>query len=97
MARDFGGDAQKIRRRSTEDVTRALELDIRDWKASELRALSALSLVLALIPDLRGWSKSDKGLAGKIIRAKASIDKANYLYLLQRHSRLRAEIIRLGS
>ena len=97
MARDFGGGAEEIRRRSTEVVTRALDLNILDWKPAEMRTLNELSLVLALIPDLSRWSKAEKSRAGKIIRAKASADEANYLHLLQRHPRLRAGIIRLGS
>ena len=97
MARDFGGDAEKIRGRSLQDVTRALGVDVSDWKAAELSALSDLALVLALIPDLDRWSESEREQIAMIIRAKASPNESNYLRLLQRHRRLHSEIIRLGS
>lgn len=97
MARAFGGDPEKIRERSLQEVTRALDLQSYDWKAVELKALSDLALVLALIPDLDRWSKSEKEQMIKVIRAKASRDESKYLRLLQNHPRLRKEIIRIGS
>jgi hypothetical protein len=97
MARDFGGDAEKIRGQSLQDVTRALSVHVSDWKAAELSALSDLALVLVLIPDLDRWSKSEKEQVAMIIRAKAGPNESNYLRSLQRHRRLRSEIIRLGS
>ena len=97
MARDFGGDSEKIRRQSMQDVTLALGLSMSDWKPSELVALSELALVLALISDLSRWSKVEKIQIARIIRAKASADESNYLRLLQKHKPLRSEIISLGS
>lgn len=97
MAREFGADGEKIRRRCVQDVTRALNLGVGDWKPVELSALSDLSLALAMIPDLARWSESEKALAVKIVRAKASPNESNYLRLLQRHPRLRGELIRIGS
>jgi hypothetical protein len=97
MARDFGGDAERIRGRSLQDVTRALGVDVSDWRAAELSAVSDLALVLALIPDLDRWSKSEKQQVAMIVRAKASPNESNYLHSLQRHHRLRSELIRLGS
>jgi hypothetical protein len=68
-----------------------------DWKAPSLRAFGDLSLVLDLISDLHRWSTSEKQDAVRIIRAKASADEAEYLRLSQKHRRLRAELIKLGS
>ena len=75
----------------------ALGLSMSDWKPPELVASSELALVLALIPNLSRWSKAEKIQTARIIRAKASADESNYLRLLQKHKRLRSEIIRLGS
>jgi hypothetical protein len=97
MAREFSGAGEKIRRRCVQDVTRSLNLRVEDWKPVELDALSDLSLALASIRDLVRWSESEKALVAKIIRAKASLDESHYLRLLQRHRRLRSEIIRIGS
>jgi hypothetical protein len=53
--------------------------------------------VLGAIPDLDGWTKEEKAAAAKIIRAKQSGSEARYLHLMQRHPRLRAAFLKLGS
>lgn len=97
MASRFDGDATKIRRASVESVARALNARTRDWKEAELRALDDLALVLALIPDLARWTKDQKRDVVRVVRAKAGADESRYLRLLQSHSRLRDEIIKIGS
>ena len=97
MASDFGGDATRIRSESVEAVTRALAVNTRKWSEAELLALGDLALLLALIPDLSQWSAEEKQLAVRIIRAKASRDEGLYLRLMQKHARLRAATIKLGS
>ena len=97
MAKEFSGDAESIRRESVKTVTRALGLRAADWKHTELCALRDLSLVLALIQDLNRWSADEKRGVVRIIRAKGSADEARYLRLMQKHRRLRAAMIRLGS
>jgi hypothetical protein len=95
MAREFNGQAVRIRSQSVKTVSRAL--GISNWKEPELTALNNLSLVLALIPNLGRWSANEKRQIAQIIRAKASADESRYLHLLQQHSRLRTAIIELGS
>ncbi|MGI8898407.1 MAG: hypothetical protein ACR2IB_08430 [Pyrinomonadaceae bacterium] len=97
MATRFGGDAQKIRDASVEKVARALGIRIRNWSEVELSALSDFAVVLDLIPDLNRWSDSERQAVVRIIRAKAAADEARYLKLMQRHRRLRAAMIKLGS
>jgi hypothetical protein len=97
MAHEFGGDASAIRKSSLDTVTRALGWRITVWKDSETRAFSDLSLAFALISRLGGWSADDKKNLVRIMRAKAGADETEYLRLLQRHQRLRTEIITLGS
>jgi hypothetical protein len=53
-------------------------------------------LVLGLIDGLDEWTKSEKSEVVRIIRAKMGTDESVYARLLQRHSKLRAAIIRLG-
>jgi len=53
-------------------------------------------LVLGLIPDLAEWSQKEKDGLLQIIRAKSAADEARYARLLQRHSRLREALIRIG-
>lgn len=97
MASRFGGDAARIRRESAASVSRALGLRTTDLREPEQRAFENLALVLALIPELSRWTKDEKLGVARIIRAKAGTDEARYLRLMQRHDRLRHEIIKLGS
>jgi hypothetical protein len=97
MAKEFTGDAARIRSESVKTVTRALGTRMTDWKQSELRALNDLALVLTLIPDLGHWSAEEKRDVMRIVRAKASADEARYLRLMQKHRRLRQAVIKLGS
>ncbi len=97
MAARFGGDAKRIRAASVEKVARALGIRLREWREVELSALSDFAVVLDLIPDLNRWRDSEKQAVLRIIQAKAGADEARYLKLMQRHGRLRAAMIKLGS
>lgn len=97
MASRFDSDAAKIRRASVEQVARALGVRVADWKETERRTFEDLALVLALIPDLARWTEAEKRAVAQIVRAKAGADESRYVRLLQRHPRLRDEIIKLGS
>jgi len=97
MARDFGGEATRIRDESIKSVTRNLSIDTRNWNQNESQALSDLSLVLALIPDLGHWSDAEKQLVSQVIRAKAGSDEGRYLSLMQEHALFRNAVIKLGS
>ena len=47
--------------------------------------------------DLKGWSADEKRLLERIVRAKTGAEETMYLKLMQRHVKLRREIIKLGS
>jgi hypothetical protein len=96
MAREFGADAERIRAHSVDFVERSLGLRTRDWSERERSAFENLALLLAMTRIDR-WESSDKQLAARIIQAKGSRDEASYLKLMQKHSALRAHVIRLGS
>ncbi|HLE63225.1 MAG TPA: hypothetical protein VI750_08805, partial [Pyrinomonadaceae bacterium] len=68
-----------------------------DFREAGMAVLSDFSVVLALIPDLDDWSKPDKESLEGIIRAKAGADEAKYLNAMQRHSKLRDALIKLGT
>ena len=65
--------------------------------ALDTESSSGLALVLSLIPDLARWTAEEKTAAAKILRAKESASEARYLRLMQRHPRLRAAFLALGS
>ncbi|HKQ99650.1 MAG TPA: hypothetical protein VJT09_03190 [Pyrinomonadaceae bacterium] len=97
MASHFNGDAIRMRRACVERIARALGVRVKNWKEAERRAFADFAVVLALIPDLSRWTKEEKESIASIIRAKAGADESRYVRLLQRHPRLRDEIIRIGS
>jgi hypothetical protein len=103
IAKRHGGDAERARRVSAEAVSDALGIKPARWREGvrhaedARRALENLSLLLALVPGLSRWTKDEKDAVVKTIRAKAGTDESEYLRLLQKHRKLRREIIRLGS
>lgn len=97
MATRCNGDAERIRGECGKTLGPMIGLPPGDLRDAELRALDDFGVVLALIPDLYRWSKSEKQALVQIILAKAGTDEARYLKLMQKHARLRAEFIKLGS
>jgi hypothetical protein len=53
--------------------------------------------VLALIDDLARWTDAEKRKLAQVIRAKATSNDARYARLLQKHERLHAALLKLGS
>ena len=97
MAREFGGDSEKMRRASVAEVSRALGISLSRWNSEERQAFGNWSLVLALIPDLNRWTPKEKQGVIEIVRAQAGANEMRYLRLTQEHRRLRTELLRLGS
>jgi hypothetical protein len=97
MATRFGGDALKMRKTASNLVASALGVSTASWNNTQLGVFSDFSVVLSLISDLDKWGQVERQGVVRIIRAKAWLDEGKYLKLLQRHERLRTEIIRLGS
>lgn len=97
MADRFAGDAEKIRMASVEWIKRTLGLKTNNWRAPELLALQNFAPLVALIPDIQRWNPGEKQLCERIIRAKSRNDESTYLRLMQKHSRLRARVIEIGS
>jgi hypothetical protein len=95
MAREFEGDASRIRAASVASITRALRLHPTRWNPAERRSLENWSLVLALVPDLATWSPQEKRDLSKIIRSQSSPNEMRYLRLTRHHKRLRQELLRL--
>jgi hypothetical protein len=97
MAREFKGDSEAIRLASLLRVSRKLGLSLRSFNPLERGFFESFALVLDEIPDLACWSRSEKTAIAEIIRAKSGRSEARYLRSLQRHARLRASLIELGS
>ena len=97
MAERFGGNPERMRQVSLEKLTRCLGLSLKGWLETEKKALTELAVPLALIPDLDRWEGAEKQLLMQIVQAKLKGDEARYLKVQQKHERLRAAIIKLGS
>ena len=97
MARDFDGESNRIRQASADKVSRALGVSTAKWSGTEQAAFENWALVLAVVPGLARWTPQEKADLVRIIRAKSGGNEMRYLRLTQRHSRLRRELLRLGS
>lgn len=97
MAANYRGDAEKFRADAIKRLARALGVRTNDWRATELEAFRDFAVTLSLVDDLNEWSQNEKQALLKIIRAKAGADESRYLKLMQKHARLRAAVIKLGS
>lgn len=97
MAREFGGDAETMHKAAVAQLARQLNLNPHKLKARELVAFTDFAMVLDLVRDLPRWSPEEKGALRAIIAAKAGRTEQQYVRLLQKHTRLRTWILRLGS
>src|SRR5579864_5596569 len=97
MARDFSGDAEAMRKGAIAQLARNLNLNLQRLKAQEHTAFADFATVLSLVPDLARWSAEEKAALRTIIAAKAGQTEQRYMRLLQKHTRLRTAILKLGS
>ena len=102
MARDFRGDADRMREQSRRALQRSLfpargAFSISKWTPLEKAAFDNFALVLADEPGLLAWTQEEKEDLTRIIRAKAKPDEMLYLHLTQRHARLRNALLSLTS
>lgn len=58
---------------------------------------TGLELAVSLLPGLSRWPAADKVTLTRILRAKSAREETRYLRLMQRHQRLRAALLELGS
>jgi hypothetical protein len=97
LAEKYDGDARRMRRNEVKRMAAILGANLSGWKEAGRRAFENLSLVLSLIPNLARWSEDEKQALLRISRAKAGAEESTYLRLLQKHRKLREEVIKLGS
>ena len=74
-----------------------------EWDRFQVRKIGLRSQrrkfesLVSLVADLNRWSPQEQQLLDRIVRAKSAAEETTYLKLMQRHERLRTEIINLGS
>ena len=65
--------------------------------AASMQSANGLESVISLIPDLSQWSNEERLGVARILAAKQRGSETRYLKLMQRHPRLRAALLHLGS
>jgi hypothetical protein len=96
MAAEFGGDLRRFRRMAAQSLGDGLRMRIPADEPCRT-SFENFALALSVVPGLARWSASEKRDLRAIIRAKLGRDEMRYLHLLQRHDRLRAVLVELGS
>ena len=97
MARDFGGDAVRMRERSKRVLEQMLGVSTFSWTPLEKSAFENFALVLADARELRNWTRGEKEDLIGIIRAKSKPDEMLYLHLTQRHRHFREALLKSGA
>jgi hypothetical protein len=101
-AREFGGDADRMRKHARRALERTLGMKIGTvstslWTPLEKQAFDNFALVLTQVPGLRAWTKEEKEELIRIIRAKSKPDEMLYLHLTQLHAPLRKALLKEGT
>jgi len=96
MAEKFKGDPGRMREAAVASLARELGTDLRKWTPLEQSAFADFALVLALVPEIKGWSSHEKERLAEIIRAKVGATEVEYLQLMQGHQKLKRLMLRLG-
>jgi hypothetical protein len=97
MARDFGGDAKRMREHATRALEKFIGVTTSSWTPQEKSAFENFALAVSQIPEFRKWTTEEKEDLLQIIRAKTKPDEMLYLHQTQCHARLRKALLALGS
>lgn len=97
MAREYDGDAYRMRQHTTRALERLLGVRTSSWPPLERAAFENFALLLDQVQELRTWQKEEKTALLQLIRAKAKPDEMLYLHLTQQHEGLRQALLKLGS
>ena len=92
-----GLSAGAFRTRSATRVARILPAVRGRRNPSTRAAFEALAVVLDLVSSIAGWSPAERRAVADILEAKSGTSEGRYIRLLQRHERLRKELLSLGS
>ena len=96
MAAKYEGDSERFRSDAVNELCKGLNIRADVWPKGMGSALFDFAVTLSLV-DLNKWSEDDRTALAKVIRAKSTSDESNYLKSMQKHRRLRKEMIRLGA
>lgn len=97
MAREFGGDAESMRRADVAHLARELGIPLKKIAAREQNAFADFAMVMDLLPGWERWSVEERRQLRAIAAAKSAKTELRYQRLLAAHDRLRKAILNLGS
>ncbi len=97
MSSKFHGDCDAMCRAASANAAKNLRAHTGTWSALEQSTFDDFAVVLALVPELKGWTIKQKQALTQIIRTKVSGDESDYLRLLQQHEALKSAFLALGS
>jgi hypothetical protein len=93
IARRFAGDRERAA--ATFDREARARLGVRDlagWSAPERRAWQRWSPLVALLPGVARWSRSERAAAVRVIRAKGGVREDAFARAFDAHPRLAAAV-----
>lgn len=93
VAERFGGDAEKARAVTAAEAAR--RLSIGSWPRiprTERMAVERWGPLVAILPGLERWSRTELRAAGDVIRAKGGRRESDFAVAFDRHARLRAAV-----
>jgi hypothetical protein len=95
MAREFEGDAEKMRKHCRRELERALRVKTDSWPKPQKKAFDDFALLFSSVA--RKWTRAEKAGLLEIIQAKSDTNEMEYLRLTQRHLGVRNAFLKLGS
>ena len=97
IGRKFNGNTQRFRDAAVVRLARFLATEVPHGKSPIRAAFETYADVLSLVPNLHSWNVSEKQSLLNIMQARSGSAEIRYLHLLQRHSKLREVMLKLGS
>ncbi len=98
IAEKYNGDGRKAERDSIKFAKSLLDISSwKSWTVSERLQFRRFCLLLASIPNISEWGKTEKQHLLRIIRSKAARKEIDYVRLLQNHCRLQDALTDLAA
>jgi hypothetical protein len=93
----FGADREAAGRACAGDAARLLGVrSFERFSAGERLAWDRWSPLVLILPGVAGWPAADKRALAAIVRAKGGQRESDFVFLFNRHRRLRHAILKLA-
>jgi hypothetical protein len=93
----FGADRERARRvLAAETAERLGGGPDATWSRHEKEAWHRWAPILSVLPDLDGWTRSERAAALEVVRRKGGRHESDFVRAFDAHARLRASLLALG-